>query len=75
MASRTNAVPEAIQKSLDEIAEQMADCKEQVVELLNDEQPAKSRMVDLTYSQCTWWEGCYYCRDESKQWHQVKCFI
>jgi hypothetical protein len=75
MVDTTNSISEALQASLDEMAEQAADCKEQVVELLNDEQPAKSRMVDLAYTQCTWWEGCYYCRDESKQWHRVKCFI
>jgi len=68
-------ISETLQRSLDEIAEQMMDCKEQVVELLSDEQPTKSRMVDLSYTQCTWWEGCYYCRDEAKQWHRVKCFI
>ncbi|MBW4464510.1 MAG: hypothetical protein KME07_03595 [Pegethrix bostrychoides GSE-TBD4-15B] len=75
MVNTANSVPEALQASLNEMAEQSADCKEQVVELLNGEQPAKSRLVDLAYTQCTWWEGCYYCRDEAKQWHRVKCFI
>jgi hypothetical protein len=70
-----NAVPASLQKTLDEIALKHADRKHEVVELLGGEQPTKSRQVDLAYSQCTWWEGCYYCRDESKQWHRVKCFI
>lgn len=75
MKRSENAISEVLQTKLDEISEQLADRKDEIVELLSDEQPSKSRMVDVSYTQCTWWEGCYYCRDESKQWHRVKCFI
>ncbi len=70
-----NAVPEALQQTLNTIAATMTDRKDEVVDLLCDEQPAKSRQVDMSYVRCTWWEGCYYCQDEVKQWHRVKCFI
>jgi hypothetical protein len=70
-----NLVPESLQKTLNELVDQLGDRKNEVVDLLSDEQPSKSRMVDMSYVQCTWWEGCYYCQDESKRWHRVKCFI
>lgn len=70
-----NSVPESLQKTLNELVDQLGDRKSEVVDLLSDEQPSKSRMVDMSYVQCTWWEGCYYCQDESKRWHRVKCFI
>jgi hypothetical protein len=69
------AISEVLQTKLDEVSQQLDDRKDEIVELLSDEQPSKSRMVDVSYTQCTWWEGCYYCRDESKQWHRVKCFV
>ncbi len=28
----------------------------------------------LNYDLCTWWDGCYYCRDTEGHWQQVKCF-
>lgn len=68
-------LPESLQKTLNQIAAQSADRKDEIVDLLNDEQPRKSRIVDQTYIQCTWWEGCYYCQDENQQWHRIKCFI
>ncbi|NJO78992.1 MAG: hypothetical protein HC827_11025 [Cyanobacteria bacterium RM1_2_2] len=73
--NQTNLVPESLQTTLNEVAAQLADRKDEVVDLLSDEQPSKSRLVDLAYIQCTWWEGCYYCQDEKKQWYRVKCFI
>jgi hypothetical protein len=69
------SVSEALQQTLDDIAARTDDRKDEVVDLLSDEQPSKSRMVDMAYSQCIWWEGCYYCQDESRRWYQVKCFI
>lgn len=68
-------VPESLQKTLDEMAAVLADRKDEVVDLLCDEQPAKSRQVELSYVQCMWWEGCYYCQDESNRWHRIKCFL
>jgi hypothetical protein len=70
-----NSVSESLQKTLNEIAARSADQKDEVVDLLSDEQPSKSRLVDMTYNQCIWWEGCYYCQDDSQSWYQVKCFI
>lgn len=71
-----DVLPESLQKLLDESLEnQSIDRKEEIVELLSDEQPSKSRQVDMAYVQCTWWEGCYYCKDENQQWHRVKCFL
>jgi hypothetical protein len=70
-----NAVPEDLQQTLNEVAGAMADRKNEIVDLLCSEQPTKSRQVDMSYVRCTWWEGCYYCQDEAKQWHRVKCFI
>lgn len=70
-----NSISEALEKTLNELVAQLGDRKGEIVELLNDEQPSKSRLVDLSYTQCTWWEGCYYCRDEAQQWHRVKCFL
>ena len=70
-----NLVPASLQKTLDAVAGNMSDRKDEIVDLLNDEQPAKSRQVEMSYSRCIWWEGCYYCQDDVKQWHRIKCFI
>ncbi len=67
-------LPESLQETLNQIASKAADRKDEVVEVLSDEQPAKSRLVESEYVVCTWWEGCYYCQDEDKNWHRVKCF-
>jgi hypothetical protein len=70
-----NAIPSALQAILNDLSTKMADRKGEIVDLLSGEQPTKSRQVDLEYLCCTWWEGCYYCQDDNKQWHRVKCFI
>ncbi|MBD2092971.1 hypothetical protein H6F67_24290 [Microcoleus sp. FACHB-1515] len=67
-------LPESLQETLSQVAAQGSDRKDEVVEALSDEQPAKSRFVDSEYVACTWWEGCYYCQDDDKTWHRVKCF-
>jgi hypothetical protein len=74
MKNAYTPVSPALQEQLNRVAVQLADRKEEVVELLSDEQPSKSRLVEMSYVQCAWWEGCYYCQDENQQWHQVKCF-
>lgn len=51
------------------------DRKDEVVELLSNDEPAKSQIVDSTFTNCTWFDGCYYCQDENQQWYRVKCFI
>ncbi len=75
MQFNSNVVPEALQKTLNLVAAQLTDRKNEVVGMLSNEQPAKSRQIDMTYSSCIWWEGCYYCQDDAGQWHRVKCFI
>jgi|GEM_PF-5504530 hypothetical protein len=67
-------LPESLQETLNQIASKAADRKDEVVEALSDEQPTKSRLVESEYVACTWWEGCYYCQDEDKNWHRIKCF-
>jgi len=69
-----DVISDDLQKLLDKIAAKASDRKEEVVEILSDEQPTKSHFVETQYAQCTWWEGCYYCQDEHNQWHRVKCF-
>jgi hypothetical protein len=76
MISPGKTLSGVLSQVLDQVASvQPTDRKPEIVNLLSNEQPAKSRMVDQSYLQCTWWEGCYYCQDETRQWHQVKCFI
>jgi hypothetical protein len=70
-----NLVSEALQKTLDAQVAQLGDRKDEIVDLLSAEQPTKSRLVEMSYTQCTWWEGCYYCRDDAKHWYRIKCFI
>ena len=71
----SNGVPDSLQKKLDAFADRITDRKTEIVDLLSNEQPTKSRQVEMSYTRCTWWEGCYYCQDEQKRWHRVKCFI
>lgn len=63
-----------LQAQLNRIAAKASDRKDELVDLLNNEQPTKSRLVDSAYLQCTWWEGCYYCQDQDLKWYRVKCF-
>lgn len=73
--STDNSISDELKKTLDKIADRATNRKDELVEMLDGEQPAKSHMVETSYGQCIWWEGCYYCQDESKQWHRVKCFM
>jgi hypothetical protein len=74
-ATYQNLVPTALHTTLNDVAGRMSDRKDEIVDLLSGEQPAKSRQVDLSYVRCTWLEGCYYCQDEQGQWYRIKCFI
>jgi len=69
------AIVGKLQQTLAQIAENSRDRKDELVDMLSDEQPSKSRLVELSYIACIWWEGCYYCQDDQGQWYQVKCFI
>jgi hypothetical protein len=75
MNQQIDSLPKSLQNTLNQLVAQLGDRKSEVVDLLSDEQPSKSRLVDMSYTQCIWWEGCYYCQDESQQWHRVKCFL
>lgn len=70
-----NGISSSLKTILNQLSVKGADRKNEIVDLLSGEQPSKSRQVDLEYTCCTWWEGCYYCQDHNKQWHRVKCFI
>jgi hypothetical protein len=70
----SDVLPKSLTQTLDQIAAKAADCKDKVVDELSNEQPTKSKWVEEVYVTCTWWEGCYYCQDEQKNWHRVKCF-
>jgi hypothetical protein len=74
-ASKENSVSTELQQTLDRIAARATDRKYELVEMLSNEQPVKSGLVDEQYLQCIWWEGCYYCQDDDKQWHRVQCFM
>jgi acyl-CoA reductase-like NAD-dependent aldehyde dehydrogenase len=65
---------EQLQEQLNRIAAKASDRKDELVDLLNEEQPTKSRLVDAAYLQCIWWEGCYYCQMQDLRWYRVKCF-
>jgi hypothetical protein len=43
------------------------DRKDEVARLLNSE-----RFVSA-YKACLWWDGCYYCQDESNYWYCIRC--
>jgi len=70
-----NSTNPALQKTLDLAAVKTNDRKQEVVALLSNEQPRKSRVVEQSYRQCIWWEGCYYCQDDQQNWHRVQCFL
>lgn len=60
---------EELQQNLDQIAERLPRNQwDEVAEKLGD------ASLLLSYEVCTWWNGCYYCRDEQGNWHKVKCF-
>jgi hypothetical protein len=69
-----DVLPESLQQTLSQIAAEGRERKDEVIDVLSGEQPTKSRWVEESYVTCTWWEGCYYCQDEEKNWHRVKCF-
>lgn len=61
-------VSEELQHTLEQEARKpSADRKDEVATLLNSE-----RLVS-SYNACVWWDGCYYCKDESNSWYCVKC--
>lgn len=63
------------QKMLNWLVSRAVDRKNEVVDMLSNDEPAKSHEVDSQFIACTWFDGCYYCQDSNKQWYQVKCYI
>jgi hypothetical protein len=61
-------VSDTLQKTLNqEVGKPSADRKDEVATLLN------SRRFVSSYNACVWWDGCYYCKDESGNWYCVRC--
>jgi len=30
--------------------------------------------IAQTYVKCTWWGGCYYCKDKTGTWRAIECY-
>ena len=61
-------VSEKLQKTLErEARNPSADRRDEVATLLNSQ-----RLVSY-YNACVWWNGCYYCKDDTGSWYCVKC--
>jgi hypothetical protein len=61
-------VPENLQATLNQEAlHPSVDRKDEVAILLNSE-----RFV-ADYQACVWWDGCYYCQDDEKNWYRIIC--
>lgn len=61
-------VSRMLQKTLEQEASRLsADRKDEVAALLNSER------IISAYKTCIWWDGCYYCNDDSGSWYCVKC--
>lgn len=61
-------VSKDLQKILDGIhRQQVIDRRDEVSELLQDD------ALPEALGSCTWWDGCYYCRDKAGNWHHVCC--
>lgn len=44
-----------------------SDRRDEVANLLH------SQRVVASYNACVWWNGCYYCKDDTDSWYCVKC--
>ena len=31
------------------------------------------RQRGLGYSRCTWWDGCFYCKNDKGEWELISC--
>ncbi len=61
-------VSEELRQTLEQEASQAsADRRDEVATLLNSERSVAS------YNACIWWDGCYYCKDESGKWYCIRC--
>ncbi|WP_218079768.1 hypothetical protein [Anthocerotibacter panamensis] len=61
-------VSSELQRLLDRMScDPSVDRKSEVFELLQGE------ALPMGVRACAWWNGCYYCKDESGCWHSVLC--
>lgn len=61
-------VSENLESTLEQEARKpSADRRDEVANLLNSD-----RFV-ASYNACVWWNGCYYCKDDSGSWYCIKC--
>lgn len=61
-------VSSQLQATLDREAIKIStDKKDEVANLLH------SQRILAHYNSCIWWDGCYYCQDEHKDWYCIKC--
>ncbi|NJL99368.1 MAG: hypothetical protein HC924_11425 [Synechococcaceae cyanobacterium SM2_3_2] len=68
--SQLSIISPALGRHLDQrVGSQSQDERETVLEKLGDASTL------LKYDVCTWWDGCYYCRDEDGNWTEVKCYL
>ncbi len=68
-SSNTSLISTELEQRLNWLADHTArNEKDTVIEQLGD----ASHL--LSYDVCTWWDGCYYCRDQQGEWQQIKCF-
>lgn len=50
-----------------EVNKLAANRRDEVAILLNSE-----RFV-ADYQVCIWWDGCYYCQDDTSNWYRISC--
>ncbi len=61
-------VSESLRNTLEQETRQASsDRRDEVASLLHSER------VVASYNACVWWNGCYYCKDDSGSWYCVKC--
>lgn len=65
-----NPVADELQETLDLLTDQVAaESLQEVAKLLESKSPSLSSEVESSFQTCTWWDGDYYCQDETWQWH------
>lgn len=61
-------VSEKLKNTLEQEARKTSsDRRDEVASLLHSER------VVASYNACVWWNGCYYCKDDTDSWYCVKC--
>ena len=64
----TEEISEDLKRRLDWVMQSQAvDRRDEVTDLLQDE------LLPSDIRTCAWWDGCYYCKDEQGEWHNIRC--